>query len=122
MRRDLAVVEHGSETLDQVGCRDHLNSPFTHHLHSSRVNHRHVRNPVLRRVLHRHPADAFQQLVEPSIQLLPSSVTPTASGEVFQCPRFDRMNEAPRFPLSWDYVVPPPGLKTVSGKSKNTRR
>src|SRR5581483_7390125 len=89
----LFLGQNSLEYLNEVGRRNNFHSEAADQLDRSRIDARHVRNRVHRRILHRDLFAAGERLLEEFMQLLPWQIDVLIPRKGIQRCRFDRMND-----------------------------
>ena len=102
------LVDERLELLDEVGGRDDLVPEAPDDLDRSRVDDRHVRNIVERRILHGELLRLAEHLLDGRVELSPGAVESLLAGERVEPRGLDRGDEADRLPLRRNEVEPAP--------------
>ena len=100
------ISEQIGNLSDQIGARNDLGAHRAHQLHRPRVDARHRRDLVSRRILHRDAPRAAQDAAELAIAHAPGRVRGHGARDSVEGVRFDRVDELLRLSARGNEAVP----------------
>ena len=109
VRRERLIRPDCLESLHQIPGGHDVHAELANNLNRSSVDARYVGNGVARRILHRDPLHAAQQIFQSRFELFPSGIRTLVARQAVKIVTLDRVHQSPRLSLGWHQVVPTPG-------------